>query len=110
MAAPVRRLVGDARGGWPPAPVDLCPAADWPDTANVVVNLSRVRAVIDRVAGALDELARARQVADLDNAAVLPDRRAERRRRVAEPDLEFRAFCGYGRDTCRRGRAIGPIP
>ena len=30
---------------------------------------------------------------DPDAAAVVPDRRAERRRRVAEPDLEFRAFC-----------------
>ena len=30
---------------------------------------------------------------DLDTAAVLPDRRAERRRRLAEPDLEFRGFC-----------------
>jgi len=30
---------------------------------------------------------------DLDTAAVLPDPRAERRRRLAEPDLEFRAFC-----------------
>jgi hypothetical protein len=79
-------------GDHPPV-VDLRPAADWPDTAYVVVNLGRVRAVIDRVAGDLDELARARQVADLDNAAVLPDRRAERRRRMAEPDLEFRAFC-----------------
>jgi hypothetical protein len=29
---------------------------------------------------------------DLDAAAALPDRRAERRR-VAEPDLEFREFC-----------------
>jgi len=28
----------------------------------------------------------------LDTAAVLPDPRAERRRRLAEPDLEFRAF------------------
>jgi hypothetical protein len=32
-------------------------------------------------------------VDDLDTAAVLPDRRAEGRRRLAEPDLEFRAFC-----------------
>jgi len=28
---------------------------------------------------------------------VLPDRRAERRRRLAEPDLEFRAFCARKR-------------
>jgi len=32
-------------------------------------------------------------VADLGVAAALPDRRAERRRRVAEPDLDFREFC-----------------
>jgi hypothetical protein len=31
--------------------------------------------------------------AGLDTAAVLPDPRADRRRRLAEPDLEFRAFC-----------------
>ena len=35
----------------------------------------------------------ARRVQDLTSAAVLPDPRAERRRRLAEPDLEFRAFC-----------------
>jgi hypothetical protein len=52
-----------------------------------------VRAVIDRIAADIDELARARRVQDLNTAAVLPDSRAERRRRLAEPDLEFRAFC-----------------
>ena len=41
----------------------------------------------------VDELARARRVQDLNTAAVLPDPRAERRRRLAEPDLKFRAFC-----------------
>ena len=50
-------------------------------------------AVIDRIAADIDELARARRVEDLNTAAVLPGRRAERRRRLAEPDLEFRAFC-----------------
>ena len=38
-------------------------------------------------------MARARRVADLGAAAALPDRRAERRRRVAEPNLDFREFC-----------------
>jgi hypothetical protein len=52
-----------------------------------------VRAVIDRIAADVDELARARRVQDLTTAAVLPDPRAERRRRLAEPDLESRAFC-----------------
>jgi hypothetical protein len=32
-------------------------------------------------------------VADLGAAAADPDRRAERRPRVAEPDLDFREFC-----------------
>ena len=50
-------------------------------------------AILDRIAADIDELARARRVDDLTAAAVLPDRRAERRRRLAEPDLEFRAFC-----------------
>jgi hypothetical protein len=77
---------------YPPA-VNLRPAADWPDRAIVAVDLARVRAIIDRIAADVDELARARRVQDLDTAAVLPDPRAERRRRLAEPDLEFRAFC-----------------
>ena len=59
----------------------------------MAVDLARVAAVIDRTATDVDELARARRVRDLDTAAVLPGPRAERRRRVAEPDLEFRASC-----------------
>ncbi len=69
----------------PPA-VNLRPSADWPDRAIVAVDLARVRAVIDRIAADLDELARARRVQDLNTAAVLPDPRAERRRRLTEPD------------------------
>jgi len=71
----VRGLAQAARrGGYPPT-VNLRPSADRPDVTDV------------------DELARARRAGDLDTAAVLPDPRAERRRRLAEPDLEFRAFC-----------------
>jgi hypothetical protein len=55
--------------------------------------LARVAAVIDRIAADVDELARARRAPDLTTAAVLPDPRAEHRRRLAGPDLEFRAFC-----------------
>jgi hypothetical protein len=77
---------------FPPA-VNLRPDGDHPDRALVVVDLPRVAAVLRRIAADVDELARARRVQDLDAAAVLPDRRAERRRRLAEPDLEFRAFC-----------------
>lgn len=79
-------------GGCPPA-VTLRPAGDWPHTAHIAVTPARVRAILDRNAADLDELARARRVADLDTAAILPDRRAERRRRLAEPDLDFRDFC-----------------
>ena len=74
---------------YPPA-VNLRPSADWPDRAIVAVDLARVAAVIDRIAADVDELARARRVQDLTTAAVLPDPRAERRRRLAEPDLGLR--------------------
>ncbi|HYZ52094.1 MAG TPA: hypothetical protein VE733_01085 [Streptosporangiaceae bacterium] len=79
-------------GRYPPA-VNLRPADEWPGTAHVAVDLQRVRAVAGRIASDLDELARTRRVADLDRAAVLPDRRAGLRRRLAEPDLDFRDFC-----------------
>ena len=82
----------DTSDGYPPV-VNLRPTADWPDTANTMVTSARVQTVLERIATDLDELARARRVADLDTAAVLPDRRAERRRRLGEPDLGFRDFC-----------------
>jgi hypothetical protein len=77
---------------FPPA-VNLRPDGDHPDRALVVADLPKVAAIVRRIAADVDELARARRVQDLDAATVLPDRRAERRRRLAEPDLEFRAFC-----------------
>jgi hypothetical protein len=77
---------------FPPA-VNLRPEGDHPDRAHVVADLPRVAAIVQRIAADLDELARARRVADLGAAAALPDRRAGRRCRVAEPDLDFREFC-----------------
>lgn len=59
----------------------------------MVVDLPRVVAILQRIASDVDELARARRLADLGAAAPLPDRRAERRRRMAEPDLDFQEFC-----------------
>ena len=94
---------------YPPA-VNLRPAADWPDRAVVAVDLARVAAVIDRIAADVDELARARRARDLDTAAVLPDPRAERRRRLAEPDLEFRAFWGGRPSKPERGNGLGKGP
>ena len=78
--------------GYPPA-VSLRPDGDHPDGALILVDLPRVAAIVQRIAADVDELARAWRVQDLAAATVLPDRRAERRRRLAEPDLEFRAFC-----------------
>ena len=77
---------------YPPA-VNLRPEGDHPSRAHVVADLPRVAAILQRIAADVDELARARRVADLGAAAALADRRAERRRRVAEPDLGFREFC-----------------
>ncbi len=76
-----------------PSAVNLRPGGDHPERALVVVDLPRVAAILDRIAADIDELARARRVGDLAAAAVLPGRRAERRRRMAEPDLDFREFC-----------------
>ena len=52
---------------YPPA-VNLRPDADHPDRALVVVDLPRVAAILQRVAADVDELARARRVADLGAA------------------------------------------
>ena len=77
---------------YPPA-VSLRPGGDHPERALVVIDLPRVPAILDRIAADIDELARARRVQDVNTAAVMPDPRAERRRRLAEPDLEFWALC-----------------
>ena len=81
---------------YPPA-VNLRPDGDHPDRAHLAADLPRLAAIVQRIAADIDELARARRVADLGAAAALPDRRAERRRRVVEPDLDFREFCRRGK-------------
>lgn len=78
---------------YPPA-ANLRLADDWPDRSLVVVDLPRVAAILERIAVDVDELARARRVEDLSDAAIGEDQRAERRRRLAEADLDFREFCG----------------
>jgi hypothetical protein len=55
-------------------------------------NLPLVAAILQRIAADLHDLARAHRVATLRAAAADRDRRAERRRQVAEPDLVFREF------------------
>jgi hypothetical protein len=85
----LRQLDG---GGYPPA-VNLRPAADWPDRA-VVARRPRTGASGHRPHRRRRGRARpgpAGPGPDYRCGAVRP--RAERRRRLAEPDLEFRAFC-----------------
>jgi hypothetical protein len=89
--------------GYPPA-VSLRPDGDHPDGALIMADLPGVAAIVQRIAADVDELARARRVQDLVTAAVLPDPRPGRRRRLAEPDLEFRAFC------TRRRLPASPAP
>jgi hypothetical protein len=83
----VDRLAGD---GFPPV-VNLRPADDE-DAHHIGVDPARLAAVLRRIAHDIDELARARTVADLDQAATTGDRRPERRRRLAEPDLSYAIF------------------
>ncbi len=52
-----------------------------------------MRAILQRIAFDVEELARARRAEDLQIAAVNDDPRAERRRRLAEPDLTYAEFC-----------------
>lgn len=94
----VDRLAGD---GFPPV-VNLRPADDE-DAYHVGVDLARVAAVLRRIAYDIDELARARAAADLDQAAIIDDRRAERRRRLAEPGLSYAAFNRRYRERARSG-------
>ncbi|MFE1271294.1 hypothetical protein [Streptomyces sp. NPDC058758] len=71
---------------------DLCSDADFPDRANVAVDSARLSAILRRIAFGVDELARARNVDDLTGVRVGDGPRAERRRRLAEPDLEYAEF------------------
>jgi hypothetical protein len=57
---------------FPPA-VSLRPESDHPDKAHVMVDLP-LAAILQRIAADVDELARARRVADLGAAASDPDR------------------------------------
>jgi hypothetical protein len=76
-----------------------------------MVDLPRAQASLERIAADVDELARARQVTELDVAAVRPDRRAERRRRAAEDDLDFRQFgardTANSRSAATEARSLG---
>ncbi len=111
-----------AAGGFPPV-VNLRPDDDW-ENDNVVVDHGRVVRILRRIAGGIDELARARRVADLSSAEVDADPRLGRRRRFAEPPIEFstrdpakwpmslpqacRAWAEYQRRLTRAGLPVPP--
>ncbi|MGW2181301.1 hypothetical protein ACWCXX_25015 [Streptomyces sp. NPDC001732] len=76
-----------------PPVANLRPESDFPERCSVVVRLPRVAAILRRIAFDVDELARARAVDDLQSAKTAADPRAERRRRLAEPDLRYGEFC-----------------
>lgn len=88
---------------YPPA-ANLRPEADFPDTYAVPIRLPRVAAILRRIAFDVDELARARRVDDLQAARVADDTRAERRRRLAEPDLSSAEFCDRTKTPWRSTR------
>jgi hypothetical protein len=97
-----------AAGGHRPV-VNLRPADDE-DAYHVGVDLPRAATVLRRIAYDIDELARAREVADLEHAAVAGDRRAERRRRMAEPDLSYADFNRKYRERARSGSIRHRVP
>src|SRR6266704_1530004 len=85
--------------------VNLRPDGDHPGRALVMADLPRVAAILQRIAADVDELAQARRVQDLNTAAVLPDPRAERHRRLpasSTPQLE-RAWDAWQAERYRRG-------
>jgi len=81
---------------YPPA-VSLRLAADWPDRAVVTTDLAQVRAVIDRIAAEVDELARAHRVQDLTTTAVLSDPRGGRGRTLPAAGAGLGRLAGRAR-------------
>ena len=69
--------------------VNLRPEDDYPETDYVAVDQSRVIRVLRRIAHDLEELARARRVADMSSSGNDADPRMRLRRRLAEPPIEL---------------------
>jgi hypothetical protein len=107
-------------GGSQPV-VNLRPDDDWPDTDNVIVDQSRIVRMLRRIASDIDELARARRVADLSSNTADADPRMRRRRRLGELPIESpkgplsihqgrRAWDEYQARLRRAGLPIPPNP
>ncbi len=69
--------------------VNLRPDEDWPGTHYVPVDQGRIVQVLQRIAHDLEELARARRVADMSSSAEEVDPRLRLRRRLAEPPIKL---------------------
>jgi hypothetical protein len=69
--------------------VNLRPDEDWPGTYYVPVDQARIVRVLQRIAHDLEELARARRVADMSTGTDEVDPRLRLRRRLAEPPIKL---------------------
>jgi hypothetical protein len=112
--------LGELGSGRKPV-VNLRPPSDWPDTDNVIVNERRIQRILRRIAGDVEELARARRAQELSSATVDRDPRLGRRRRFGEPPIESpkgpmsvpqarRAWGAYERQLKRAGLPIPENP
>lgn len=72
-----------------PELVDIRPRSDHPLHHRVLASHERIVAILGRIASDIDELARARCVADLPTEANDADPRLRIRRRLAEPSIEM---------------------
>jgi hypothetical protein len=73
-----------------PEVLDLRPRADFPLHYRVLANHERILRILGRISADIDELARARRVADLPTEAIDADPRLRIRRRLAEAPIEIR--------------------
>jgi hypothetical protein len=67
--------------------VNLRPAEDWPDCNNTTVDYARLIRILRRIAHDIDELSRARRIADLSSNTIDADPRLRRRHQFCEPPI-----------------------
>ena len=72
-----------------PELLELRPRSDHPLYHRVLASHERIIAILERIASDIDELARARRVADLPTEANDADLRLRIRRRMAEPPIQM---------------------
>ncbi len=101
--------------------VNIRPDEDYPQTCHEIVDQARVVRMLRRIAHDLEELARAKRVADLSSSTTDADPRLRLRRRLAEPSIEIsrggtsilqgqRAWEDYERRLRQAGLPVPPDP